>query len=163
MSIDVSFSARRTTPLTPAEHSTLHGIIERANAGRHDEWCAAYDDPRYPDPDVDRFGWFTFADLTQPWYNPGMLPPSADRTPYLFSGGAEMPLVDRWQIVRPLLEYWCDAFSEIRRSTDAESWSAHMDDFGFDWDSGARRYVLPAALTSAKYRASVEFSLGRRL
>jgi hypothetical protein len=156
MSIDVYFSARRATPLTPAEHSTVHGIIERANAGRHDEWCAAYDDPKYPDPDVGQLGRFDFSDLTRTWW-------ANKKPPYLFSGSAQMPLVDAWQIVLPLLECWCDAFSEIRRSTDAESWSAHMDDFDFDWDSGARRYVLPAALTSAKYRASVEFSLGRRL
>jgi hypothetical protein len=155
MSIDVYLSAHRATPLAPAERSTFHGIIERANAGRHDGWCAAYDDPKYPDPEVGRLGRFTFSD-TRTWR-------THKKPPYLFSGSAQMPLVDVWQIVRPLLEYWCDAFSEIRRSTDAESWSAHMDDFNFDWDSGARRYVLPAALTSAKYRASVEFSLGRRL
>jgi hypothetical protein len=163
MSIDIYFSARRTSPLTPAEQSTLHDVIERANAGRRAEWCAAYDDPKYPDPNVDRYGRFTFGDVDHPWYDTVVFPPSGDRTPYLFSGSVQMPLVDRWDIVLPLLEHWCDAFSEVRESVDAESWHASMDDFEFDWDCRRQRYVVPDALDSEQYRASAEFSLQRRL
>src|SRR5262249_34932195 len=135
MSIDLRIMAYRSAPLEPEELSRVNAIIERANAARRREWIALYAYPDdSPDFDVEELGRMQLYDLRDLESDPGF---ASTEPPQVLWGSLEMPLADAWPLVRPLLEHWCGAFSEIRRSIQAERWRASMDDFKLVWDEAA--------------------------
>src|SRR4051812_14100795 len=119
MSVSIYYTARRSTPLTSAERTTVSQIVQRYDIGdRLQEYFKT----------GQGLNWESFS-VYDPPTEPDLIFEGATKLP----DNTEMAL---WEGV----QHWSAALSEIRRVLHDAAWHVHVDDHDLVWNETQRMY-----------------------
>jgi len=123
VSISIYYTAKRATPVSPAERATIDTLLEEYSV----------------DDELDDYlqtgrglNWESFS-----VYDP------ADPTErgVIFEGATKLPDNSDDAVVKGV-DHWSRLLSRIRRELSGATWHVHVDDHDLMWDDAAREYDL---------------------
>jgi hypothetical protein len=123
VSISIYYTAKRATPVSPAEQAAIDALLEEY----------AVDDEVDDYPRTGRgLNWESFCvyDAADPT-EPGVI----------FEGATKLPDKTDDAVLKGV-EHWSRLLSRIRRALPGAAWHVHVDDNDLVWDEAAAEYDL---------------------